>query len=768
VTRRSSRPRGSRSVAEILWSNTFTLFNLILGSLLALTIALGDLRDALFGGVIVANTAIGVIQELRAKRVLDRLAVLVAPRARVRGADGVRQVAVEEVAPGDRVVLEPGDQVVADGRLESASDLSLDESILTGESESVQRGAGEEVLSGAYCVGGTGEYRVEAVGGDSFAGRLAAEARGTPLLRSPLQRDIDRILKLTVAAMLPLACVLAVGLVVRGEGIVPSSRTLVAALVPLIPEGLVLLTSVTFAVAAIRLARLGALAQRLNAIESLASVDTLCLDKTGTLTGGGLRVEALEAADPGGDAGLRAALGALAAGASFRNDTLSAVAEALPAPPGDVIDEVPFSSARKWSAVTLAGPRSLVLGAPDVLAREGVAVSPALRERLARHVDQGRRVLLLAEGRVPLADHRIPAGMDALGLVVLSEAMRPDAAGTVGFLAREGVAIRVISGDDPRTVRAVAIAAGVPDADRAVSGIDLVDGAALEEAAASAVVFGRTTPDQKRDLVQAMTRRGRFVAMTGDGVNDVLALREARLGIAMGGGSQIAKGVADLVLVTGAFSSIPRAVEEGRRILRNTHRVAKLFVAKTVSSAVILLALGPAPIAFPFLPRQITVASTLTIGIPALLLALAPSEGPVRREGFMAGLLAFVVPAGAISALTVVAGYLLARGPLDAGVVEGRTAATLLLTGMGLAIVIEVERGLERRRVRPWLWGLVACFALTTVLGLRSPWLRDFFALAVPSPSVWILVGACLAVGVTLLVAVRRIPRLARIETRAA
>jgi cation-transporting ATPase E len=256
------------------------------------------------------------------------------------------------------------------------------------------------------------------------------------------------------------------------------------------------------------------------------------------------------------------------------------------------------------------------------------------------------------------------------------------------------------------------------------------------------------------------------VAMTGDGVNDVLALKEARLGIAMGNGSQMAKGVADVVLLTNAFATVPRAVEEGRRILRNTHRVAKLFVAKTVYSAVILATLGLAPIAYPFLPRHITIASTLTIGIPAFVLALAPSEGPVRREGFFASLLAFVVPAGVISALTIDAAYLLARGPLDAGVVEGRTAAVLVTTGMGLAIVVEVERGLEGRRVRPWLWGMVAGFALALVGGLRVPWLRAFFELEVPGADVWALVAACLAVGVALLVAVRRVPWLARIEAR--
>ena len=766
VVRRSPREAGgSRSYAEIVASNVFTLFNAVLGGLLILTLTAGDPRDALFGGVIVANSLIGIVQEIRAKRVLDRLAVLVAPHAR-RLRDGrVELVAPGDVAPGDVLRLEPGDQLVADGVVTAARGLSLDESVLTGESDAVARGPGDEVRSGAYCVAGAGEMRVEAVGGDSFAQRLAQEARGTRTELSPLQQDVNRVLRLTVAAMVPLAIALGLTLWLRGTGGQELVSRVVAALVPLVPEGLVLLTSLTFAVAAVRLARLGTLAQRLSAIESLASVDTLCLDKTGTLTDNRLSVELSEAAAGVPDDELREALAVLAGGSAVLNATLRAIAEAVPPAAVTVAGEVPFSSARKWSAVQAEGHGAVVMGAPDVLGRAGVPLD-GLAARVADLAATGRRVILVARTETGLDGETLPAGLAPLGIVVLAEAMRPEAAETVAFLTREGVRTRVISGDAPGTVRAVAIAAGIPGADGpAVSGADLPDTPeALADTAEATAVFGRITPEQKRALVRAMTARGRYVAMTGDGVNDVLALKEARLGIAMGQGSQIAKGVADLVLLSNSFATVPRAVAEGRRIIRNTHRVAKLFVAKSVYSALVLATLGLAPIAYPFLARQITIASTLTIGVPAFFLALAPSEGPVRRESFMRSLIAFVVPAGVVTAATIVAGYLVVRGPLDAPVIEGRTAAVLITTGMGLAIVVEVERGLERRRVRPWVWAMVAFFALLLTAGLRLPFLRDYFALTQPSGPVWAAVGVALAAGISALVAVRRIPWLARRE----
>ena len=494
-------PRGSRSYRDIVWSNTFTVFNLILGTLLVLVLVFGDPRDALFGGVIVANTAIGIFQEVRAKRTLDRLSLLAAPKARAWRDGEIAELPVDQVVVGDAVHLEPGDQVVADGRVVAARALSLDESILTGESDQVAKAEGDEVLSGAYCAAGAGDYEVESVGADSFAERIASEARGTRSVLSPLQRDINTVLKITVAAMVPLAIALVISLAIQDRGVTDSIDTAVAALVPLVPEGLVLLTSLTFAVAAVRLGRLGTLAQRLNAVESLASVDTVCFDKTGTLTDNRIRLEAVEPAPGHDEDELRALLGALAASAGARNSTSQAIAEGIPAEARPVAAEVPFSSARKWSAVQIDGTGTLVLGAPDILARAGVPSPGRCASPIERHARERRRVVLLARTAAPLSGEDLPGGLEPVGIALLVEGLRQEAVGAVAFLAAQGVDLKVISGDGVDTVQAVALAAGVPGAEASLAGPDIPEeDGALADAAMRTTVFGRVTPEQKRRL----------------------------------------------------------------------------------------------------------------------------------------------------------------------------------------------------------------------------------------------------------------------------
>jgi cation-transporting ATPase E/undecaprenyl-diphosphatase len=444
---------------------------------------------------------------------------------------------------------------------------------------------------------------------------------------------------------------------------------------------------------------------------------------------------------------------------------MQALAEGQPAEAQPVAAEVPFSSARKWSAVQLDGTGTLVLGAPDVLERSGVPVPDPLRDAIRAAARERRRVVLLARTAAPLDGEALPAGLEAAGIALLTEGLREDSVGAVAFLASQGVDLKVISGDGVDTVQAVALAAGVPGAERALAGPDIPeDDAGAADAALATTVFGRVTPEQKRRLIAGLTSRGRYDAMVGDGVNDVLALKEARLAMAMGNGSQMAKGVADFVLLSNRFSTVPDAIEQGRRIIRNTHRVAKLFVTKSVYAAILLATFGLAPVAYPFLPRHLTVIASLTIGIPAFFLALAPSSGPVRREGFLRSLLAFSVPAGLITAAAISAVYLIVRESLDLPIVQARSAAMVVATIVGLAVVVQVERGVERRRVRPWVWGIVATLALVFTLGLHAELLRDFFAVEVPTSEASIAIAACSAVALILLEAVRRIPWLVRLE----
>ncbi|HSL63707.1 MAG TPA: HAD-IC family P-type ATPase, partial [Gaiellaceae bacterium] len=542
-------PASSRSTASIVRANVFTVFNAILVAMGALTLAFGAWQDALFLGIVVANSSIGIAQELRAKRKLDELAALVAPHARVVRDGEMRRVAVEDVVVGDLVRLEAGDQVVADGRLEEASGLALDESILTGESRPVQRGPGEEVRSGSFAVEGAGAFTVTAVGDDSYAQRIAGVAREFRHPRSPLERALNRLLLVLVAVMIPLGTIFVYSLWQRDAPIREAVTTAVAGIVTLIPEGLVLLASLTFAAAALQLARRGALAQQLNATESLAAVDVICLDKTGTLTQPGLRVVGVRPAPDVDEDRLVHELGRFAASSPSRNTTLVAIADASPGEPEEPVEHVPFSSARRWSGVTIGGT-AYVLGAP-----EHFPLGP-LEEEAEREQRDGRRVVAFGTSdSLAASDGRPPASLRPLGLVVLAEDLRADARETVEFFRAEGVELKVISGDNAETVAAIARDAGL-----AVDGA--VDASTGVEPPLDATVVGRISPEGKQAYVERLRDAGRYVAMVGDGVNDVPALKAARLAIAQGSGSEMARSVADVVLVSGDFASVPGMVDE--------------------------------------------------------------------------------------------------------------------------------------------------------------------------------------------------------------
>jgi magnesium-transporting ATPase (P-type) len=726
------RQRSSRSYASILLANTVTIPNAILLAFGILTIVFGSWRDALFMGILVSNIAIGSFQEIRSKRALDRLAALVAPEAVVVRDGADRSVPVDQVVVGDLVRLGPGDQVVADGTVHSADGLTLDESNLTGESESVVRGAGEPVWSGSFVVEGAALFDATAVGPDSRAERLTATARTFRHSRSPLERANDRLLLWLIALSVPLAGGLAISVLSRSESAEARVQVVTAGIVNITPEGLILLMSVTAAVSAFKMAQRGVLAQQLNAVESLASVDLVFTDKTGTLTEPTLRVVGVVPAAGQDEASVARALAAYAAGAPARNLTLEAIAAARLAdvPRATIAAQVPFSSRWRWSALDF-GDERLVLGAPERFAD----ADPALARRARQEADAGRRVLAIGRTRSPLAtgtsEPRFPDDIQPLGLVVLAERLRANAGQTVAFFGAEDVDLKVLSGDSPATVGAIARDAGVPGSAPALDGEALpADPDALREAVLGAPAVGRISPEGKRAVVTALTGAGRYVAMVGDGVNDVPALKQARLAIAQGSGTQMARSVSDLVLVRDDFGVVPGMVAEGRQILRNIQRVARLFITKSVFTALVALAIAIPTGVFPLLPRQFTVASTVTIGIPAFLLALAPSTGPWRPEGFLRSVARFAIPAGIAVGIGIIAGYLLARYGFDLGLKRSRTVATGIVVVCGLAVVMRLETEPGRRRLA--IAGLCGLMALLFVLAFVIPFLRDFYELAHP------------------------------------
>ncbi len=714
----------SRTVGQILRGNTLTLFNAIIGSLCALVLVYGNWRDALFGLVVVANTGVGVVQELRAKRTLDRLAVVGEARPRVRRDAAAVHVPLGEVVLDDLVLVAAGDKVVVDGVVREGEGLEVDESLLTGEADPIAKAPGDEVLSGSFVTAGSGAYQATRVGARAFAAQLAEEAKRFTLVRSDLMAGINRVLRVMVAVMVPVGVLLAWTQMRNARTFSDAVAGAVAGVVTMIPEGLVLLTSVAFAVGVVRLGRHQVLVQELPAIEGLARVDVVCLDKTGTLTEPGLRLT--EVRPVGADAPVETVLRSLVAAFPDRNASLAAVAEAYPVGPPVWAPTavVAFSSARRWSGAGFGVDGEWALGAPEALLDAGDAVRVAAEEAAGR----GLRVLVLARVLEGPLDPRGPGPVAAAALVVLDQRVKPDAAATLRYFADQQVAVKVVSGDSPRTVAAVVALLGVPGAtDGGVDGSQLPDDPAeLAAEVERAVVFGRVGPRRKRDMVEALQRNGHTVAMTGDGVNDVLALKSADIGVAMASGSEATRAVAQLVLVDNRFEHLPEVVAEGRRVINNVERVANLFLTKTVYATCLSLLSGVAGLPFPFLPRHLTVVSTLTIGIPGFFLALAPD--PRRsRPGFVRRVVRFALPCGVVAAAASFGAYAAARLDRDDTSRQDSTLAAIVLFLVVWWVVVVIARPLTRLR------RLLAATMLAAFLALlATPWTRAFFAFELP------------------------------------
>ena len=735
----------SRTISGILISNIFTRFNAILGVLLCIILYIGPLQDALFGGVMIVNTLIGIVQEVRAKHALDRLVVISAPTARVVRSGHTIDIPVASVVLDDVLEFRPGDQVVADGIVLTSEDLEVDEALISGESEPLLKVPGDRALSGSFVTAGHGHYRATAVGTKAYAQKLSSAAKVFKPAHSELSAGINRILRYvlwTIAVAAPV--LLWSQFQARPLLHAAALRSTVAGVVAMVPQGLVLLTSFALAVAVTRLSRRRALIQELPAVETLARVTTLCLDKTGTLTTGKLKIADVEILDA--DVEIAMALGALAAADPAPNATLRAIASKYPAPTDwKATEKVAFSSARKWSEVCFGDHGNWVLGAPDVLLVGDMHAD--LLKGAAAHAKEGRRVLLVARASA-FSNDGPPAGLIPAAFVLLAEDVRSNAAETLSYFVREGVAIKIISGDHPETVAAVARQVGVPGADDPVDALHLPsDGAVLATLMEARSIFGRATPDGKRAMIAALQTKGQVVAMTGDGVNDVLALKQADIGIAMGAGSGATRAIAQLTLLDGNFACLPDVLAEGRRVIANIERLAILFLTKTVFAAGLVGIVAAAGLVYPFLPRQLSLIGALTIGIPAFFLSLAPNAQRART-GFLGRVLQFATPAGIAAAIATLAAYSIALYAANGSLNEASTVASIVLFSCGLANLAYLYRPFTPLRLLLFVT-LAAAFAIVLIV----PVSRSFFALVVLPANQWFTatMGGALAVMVVIL-----------------
>ncbi|MFI1654149.1 cation-translocating P-type ATPase [Streptomyces sp. NPDC020472] len=751
--------RSSRSTTDIVRANVFTRFNAIIGVLWVIMLIVAPIQDSLFGFVIVANTGIGIVQELRAKKTLDGLAVIGEAKPTVRRDGVAAEISTSEIVLGDLVELGPGDKVVVDGEVAEADSLEIDESLLTGEADPVVKRPGDRMMSGSFVVAGGGAFTATKVGREAYAAQLAEEASRFTLVHSELRTGISTILKYVTWMMVPTAIGLVISqLVVKDDDFKGAVARTVGGIVPMIPEGLVLLTSVAFAVGVIRLGRRQCLVQELPAIEGLARVDVVCLDKTGTLTEGGMDVTDLRPLDGSDEGHVRKVLGALGESDPRPNASLQAIKDAYP----DTVEwrcteSLPFSSARKYSGASFSegdGENSTwLLGAPDVLLPPD---DPALTE--IGHLDeQGLRVLLLARTVRELDSPEVATDARPTALVVLEQRLRPDAADTLAYFADQQVATKVISGDNAVSVGAVAAKLDMPGAEHTVDARTLpAEREDMAKALDENAVFGRVTPRQKRDMVAALQSHGHTVAMTGDGVNDVLALKDADIGVSMGSGSEATRAVAQIVLLNNSFATLPSVVAEGRRVIGNITRVATLFLTKTVYSVLLAILVVVSQVEYPFLPRHLTLLSTLTIGVPAFFLALAPNKERARPN-FVRRVMRYAIPGGVIAAAATFTTYLLARhhytGTDALGAETSAATLTLFLVSMWVLAII----------ARPYTWWrltLVAAMGGAFLLVLAVPWLQEFFALKLVGVTMpWTAVAIAAAGCVLLEVAWRWVDR---------
>ncbi len=738
----------SRSEKEILLQNLLTFFNLVFVVMaVILVIAGSSVKNMTFLVVVVCNAAIGCFQEIRAKRAVDKLTLVAAQQLRTLRDGTLQKIRSDELVRDDIVEFTAGDQICADGILRTGT-LHVNESLVTGEEDAIVKKCGDELKSGSFVIAGTGRAQLTRVGGDSFAARLAMEAKADPhAAKSEMMRSLDRLIRVVGIALIPIGIALFYqAFWVRGQSFRESAEGMVGALVGMIPEGLYLLTSVAMAASALKLTQNKVLVQDMNCIETLARVDVLCVDKTGTITEARMEVDNVIPLTEDPPERLEQILSAIYSGQEPENDTGRAMAEMFAAGSDwNCIQRIPFTSQTKWSAAVFRGQGAFVVGAPEFILGSRYA---ELKDTVEQWSSQGFRVLLISQYSGELEKHLEPGKLRPLALISLTNRIRPEAPETFAYFAQQGVAIKVISGDNPVTVSEVARRAGIARAEAWVDAGSLETDADFLRAVDTYTVFGRVTPDKKRKLIRAYQKRKHTVAMTGDGVNDVLAMKEADCGIAMASGAQAASQVAQLVLLNSDFSAMPGIVGEGRRVINNIQRAATLFLVKNIFS------LGLSVISFftnwpyPMVPFHLSIISALTIGVPSFFLAMEPNYERVSGH-FLRGVLRKAFPGGLTNIFVVLAAQAF-MAAFDLPQAQISTVCAAILGVVGLLVLFQTSKPFDAfRRI---IWGtmalaLVVCFT----------WLGSFFELRTSLPSVQLVMATLLIMTPTVFFAMQRI-----------
>lgn len=740
---------GEKTIPQILYSHVFTLFNLLNIALGVCLLLVGSYRNMLFLLVIIANIFIGAMQEYRAQKTISRLKLLNAPSVHVLRDGEENTVSPDQAVRGDLVILRGGDQVVADAVVIDGSGASM-ESLLTGESNPVHKQVNSWLYSGSYIVEGRMTAQLVHVGDESYVGRLTAEAKKDARPESRLMADLNRLIRFDSMILVPLGILLFLKQFLLNHipvtEAVPSS---VAAMIGMIPEGLILLTSVAMAVGVIKLGRRQTLVQELSGIETLARADVLCLDKTGTVTTGNMELEeivGIEKSREETEKGISRLLGVF----DESSGTLNALREKVAPGTEKPRAVLPFSSARKKSAATFYDGTALILGAPEFVL--GDAYTPELRARVESYAADGKRVVVLAEGQGLVTEDSVPPIRKVCGLCVFADQLRPAVDRTLRYFREQDVDVRIISGDNPLTVSMIAKRAGIPTWDRFVDMSTLKTEEEIDQACDLYSIFGRVTPEQKKALVLALKRKGHNVAMTGDGVNDIPALKTADCSIAIAGGADAAKNAAQLTLLSSDFSVLPEIVLEGRRVINNITRAASLFLTKTIFSFLLSVLMLLLPAVYPFQPIQLTLISSLMIGFPGFILALEPSEERIKGE-FLRTVLLRALPGGV--AATVCAALSMAMAPIFGWPSELCSTLATLSAGAVCWIVL-FRTCLPLNRIRIILLCVVAAAFVLAYLVLGS---RFFFLVPLTVPSVGVLAGLALLGGLIILLCSRLIAR---------